>query len=496
MRFTRWLIVLPAVVLSFFPFVARADAVEGLDASYYVVDEIPPQQSTSLYTLCASEVENNINRSYDGEPVEGCPDDLFMVHLTGFITIPEHTTIEFWLASDDGGEATIGGNTWGSWTDQGCSAWQSGNLSLQPGSLPLEVWMYEHGGGTCLMLAWKIDDGQWEIVPDEAFTTSPAVSTTTTEESTTTTEESTTTSEVSTTTVAESTTSSAPQTTLPEVEPTMPEQSTTSSSTTSTSSTTTTSTTQVPTTTTSTVVATTTTTEVAAPPVAQPPATVEPPPTTQPAPPDTEPTPPETQPIPQPIPSDPPQTNPTVPPTQTIPFVTIPPDAPQAPETLPIPETVPAPPQTVPAPPDVNQALTEEQFDAVIEQLSEATEEQIVALVDDLITKDLDTSQAAAFVSSPAVLAVITTDQAEALFGEISTAELSVVEAEQVVAAVQDAPPSVRQAFESVLNIFSGFADNYVPFDSRIPVSERRALVALGAVLLAASPAPTLRRRQ
>lgn len=464
MRVSRWLIVLPAVLLSFFPFVARADAVQGLDASYYLVDEIPPQQSTSLYPLCASEVENNINRSYDGEPVEGCPDDLFMVHLSGFISIPVHESIEFMLASDDGGEITIGGNTFGVWYDQGCTWSMSGNLSLEAGSVPLQLFMYENGGGACLMLAWKINDGQWEIVPDEAFSTSPVASTTT---------------DVSTTTVAESTTSSAPTTTSLPVEPTMPEQSTTSS-----------------TTTTSTVVATTTTTEPEAPPVAQPPATVPPPPTTLPAPPDTEPTPPETQPIPQPIPSDPPATNPTVPPTQTIPFVTSPPDAPQAPETLPNPDTIPAPPQTVPAPPDVKQALTEEQFDAVIEQLSEATDEQIVALVDDLITKDLDTSQAAAFVSSPAVLAAINTDQAEALFGEISTGELSEVEAEQVVAAVQDAPPSVRQAFESVLNIFSGFADNYVPFDSRIPVSERRALVALGAVLLAASPAPTLRRRQ
>jgi hypothetical protein len=484
-RVSRWLIVLPAVLLSFFPFVVRADAVQGLDASYYVINEIPPQQSTSLYTLCASELENNINRSYDGEPVEGCPDDLFLVHLTGFISIPVHESIEFMLASDDGGEITIGGNTFGVWYDQGCTWTMSGNLGLEPGSLPLELFMYENGGSSCLMLAWKIDDGNWEIVPDEAFTTSPTVSTTTTQESTTTTEESTTTSEVSTTTVVESTTSSAPTTTLLEVEPTMPEQSTTSSTTTTTS-----------TTTTSTVVETTTTTEPVSPPPAQPPATVEPPPTTMPAPPDTAPTPPETQPSPPETASQPPATNPTVPPAQTIPFVTSPPDAPQAPETLPIPDTAPPPPETAPAPPDVKEALTVEQFDAVIEQLSEATEEQIVALVDDLITKDLDTSQAAAFVSSPEVLAAITTDQAEALFGEISTAELSVVEAEQVVAAVQDAPPSVRQAFESVLNIFSGFADNYVPFDSRIPVSERRALVALGAVLLAASPAPTLRRRQ
>jgi hypothetical protein len=461
-RVSRWLIVLPAVVLSFFPFVVRADAVQGLDASYFVVDEIPPQQSTTLYTLCASEVENNINRSYDGEPVEGCPDDLFMVHLTGFITIPEHTTIEFMLASDDGGEITIGGNTWGNWNDQGCSWMMSGNLSLQPGSLPLEVWMYENGGGACLMLAWKIDEGQWEIVPDEAFSTMPVASTTT---------------DVSTT--VEASTSSAPtSTSLPEVNTTQ------SSSTTQAS------------TTTSTVVETTTTTEPVSPPVAQPPATVPPPPTTMPAPPDTEPTPPETQPSPPETAPEPPDTVEEPAATLPLPDDTSPPDAPQAPETLPIPDTAPVPPQTVPAPPDVKEALTEEQFEAVIEQLSQATEEQIVALVDDLITKDLDTSQAAAFVSSPAVLAAITTDQAEALFSEISTDELSVEQAAEVVAAVQDAPAGVRKAFESVLNIFSGFADNYVPFDSRIPVSERRALIALGAVLLAASPAPTLRRRQ
>jgi len=490
-RFTRWLIVLPAVLLSFFPFVARADAVQGLDASYYLVDEIPPQQSTTQYQLCANEVENNINRNYEGEPVEGCPDDLFMVHLTGFISIPEHESIEFMLASDDGGEITIGGNTFGVWYDQGCTWSMSGNLSLDAASVPLNLWMYENGGSSCLMLAWNVDDAGWEIVPDEAFTTSSTVSTTTSEVSTTTVAVS--------TTVESTTTSSVPTSTSLAPEPTMPEPSTTTTSTTSSS--TTTSTTQVPTTTTSTtttstVVPTTTTTEPASPPPAQPPATVEPPPTTMPAPPDTEPTPPETQPIPESIPSDPPATNPTVPPAETIPFVTSPPDAPQTPETLPIPDTAPEPPQTVPAPPDVKEALTVEQFDAVIEQLSEATEEQIVALVDDLITKDLDTSQAAAFVSSPEVLAAITSVQAEALFGEISTDELSVEQAAEVVAAVQDASSEVREAFESVLNIFSGFADSYVPVDSRIPVSERRALVALGAVLLAASPAPTLRRRQ
>ena len=168
-----------------------------MQTTYYSIDEIPPVQSIDEYPLCGSEVENNINRSYDGEPFEDCTGDLFMVHMTGYITIPEHETIEFWLASDDGGEITIDGNTFGVWNDQGCSATMSGNLDIESGSQPFELWMYENGGGTCVMLAWKIDDGDWQIVPDEVFT-QQAGSTTTTTTSTTTTSTSTTTSTTTT----------------------------------------------------------------------------------------------------------------------------------------------------------------------------------------------------------------------------------------------------------------------------------------------------------
>lgn len=453
-RIPRWLIVLPAVLLSFFTQPAKADVLG--DWTY------------SQSAACGGSIEviDNVIILH-GADQNGCAGKPHWVKIE--TTIPANVnTVDF------------------DWAYQTNDGWVYDPPQYGINGIYTLITQHNTASGTKSV---DVNEGdiftfrQYSIdtccAPGHLTISNLSLWQFTTTTTSTTTEVSTTTTDVSTTTVAESTTSSVPQTTLPISEPTMPEQSTTSS-----------------TTTTSTVVETTTTTEVAAPPVAQPPATVPPPPTTQPAPPDTEPTPPETQPTPKPIPSDPPATNPTVPPTQTIPFVTSPPDAPQAPETLPILDTVPAPPETVPAPPDVKQVLTEEQFDAVIEQLSEATDQQIVALIDDLITKDLDTSQAAAFVSSPAVLAAITTDQAEALFSEISTAELSEAEAEQVVAAVQDAPAGVRKAFESVLNIFSGFADNYVPFDSRIPVSERRALIALGAVLLAASPAPTLRRRQ
>lgn len=299
LRPSSW-VMLPALLFAFIPSQAQADPLPGLNAVYYTIDEVPPIQSDDEYIQCGMEIENNINRSYDGEPIESCPDDLFMVHLTGFITIPEHDTIEFFLASDDGGEATIGNNTWGSWTDQGCSAWMSGNLNLEAGSQPIEVWMYEHGGGACLMLAWKIDDNEWEIVPEWAFTTEsiPQMTTTTTtaplttvpvtvttsttvpETTTTSTTTTTTTSTTTTTTIVvpTQTTVSPPDTLpfVPEAPQTVPEPSTTilipiveESTTTSLleiESTTTTpvypSTTELPTTTEPTVVDTTSTTEV------------------------------------------------------------------------------------------------------------------------------------------------------------------------------------------------------------------------------------------
>jgi hypothetical protein len=241
-RSTRWLIFAPVALFALFAQPVDAEPIQGLDTTYYTIDEIPPVQSTTQYPVCGTELENNINRNYDGETYENCTDDLFMVHMQGYIEIPEHDTIEFMLASDDGGEITIGNNTWGYWQDQGCSWMMSGQLQLQAGTVPLELWMYDNGGAACLMLAWKIDDQDWAIVSDEAFTTNGDVSTTTSEVTTT----------LESTTTVETTTSLAPTTTLLEEVQTTLEQSTTSS-----------------TTTTSLVVETTTTTEPVSPPVAQ-----------------------------------------------------------------------------------------------------------------------------------------------------------------------------------------------------------------------------------
>jgi hypothetical protein len=465
-RNSRWLIFAPVALFALFAQPVDAEPIQGLDTTYYTIDETPPVQSTTEYPVCGTELENNINRSYDGEPFEDCTSDLFMVHMTGFIEIPEHTTIEFMLASDDGGEITIGNNTWGYWQDQGCSAMMSGQLQLQAELLPLELWMYENGGGSCVMLAWKIDDQDWEIVPEWAFTTTSTPQTTT---STTTVPMETVpvTDLATTTTVQETTTSSEPvTTTLPMVS-------------------------------TSTSVETTTTTEYVAPPVAQPPVLVDPEPIELPTIEDMEPILIETEPIELelgPIALDPPVDfeYPTIYPEETLPFVgelELPFIDEPAVDII-IPDTLPDAPESF---------LSDEELDILVQDdvtaetltgaLEELTVEEVEQVLEALLEEEPTQEQATAIASSPAALAVLTNEQATQVFEALDVTELDNTQLEALAEAVSDAPTEVKEAFEDSVDIFSDGLDTYVPVDSKIPVSERRTLIAIaaGATLTAAS---------
>ena len=476
MRGSRWLIVTPALLATVWSFVSpvSAEPLPGLATTYYTIDEIPPLQSTTEYLVCGSEVENNINRSYDGEPYLDCTNDLFMVHMTGFITIPEHQTIEFWLASDDGGTIKIGTEEWGSWNDQGCSATESGQIDIVAGSQPLDLWMYENGGGTCLMLAWNIDNTGWSMVPDEAFTTDYQ---------------------------------QTPDTTIPDT--TIPD--TTIAETTTTWTTTTTSTTVEPTTVPATNPSTTSTpqtmpTYTVPPTMPPPPATVPPPPTTMPTPPETIPEPPATLPaalepllpfIPDTMPEPP---NATVQPPQTLPFVEPPDTVPPPPDTQPLPpDTLPEAPQA----PETSEPAKDAELppisdEAVVEALADieqATPTEVKAIVTELLAFALTTDQAVSVASEPAVLEVLTNAEAEQVFEQVAVEELTSEQAVELVAAVQDAPTKVRKAFEAVLNLFEGFADDYTMTNQTVPIKTRRALIALGAVFLVSAPAPIRRNR-
>lgn len=451
MRTSRWLIFAPVAILALLAPQANAEPVAGLATRYYTIDAVPPTRSDTAYVECGSEIENNINRSYDGEPYLDCTNDLFLVHMTGAITIPAHNTIEFWLASDDGGTINIGGNEWGNWSDQGCTLMESGQLSVDAGSQPLDLWMYENGGGTCVMLAWNINGQGFEIVPDEAYTTS-AIPTTTTVQETTTTWESTTTSTTSTTTSS----ITALTTTVPVTE----EPTTTTVQTTTTEPTTTTI--EEPTTTT--VEATTTTLE-------EPTATTDQPVQT----PQSTTTTTELE----------PQT--TEPPTETTTT-----EQEQTTTTETESDDTALDQSTISEP----QPISNEDFTAAIDDIDQATTEEVVAVVALLLESDLTSDQATALAVEPAVLAAIDEQQAHELFDEITLSEIDAAMLVELIDTVQTAPVEVRAAFESEINIFGGYADQYTPIGSSVTVSVRRTLVAASATLVvAAAPLPVSRRR-
>jgi hypothetical protein len=530
-KLTRWLIPLPAILFALTAQTVNAEPILGIETTYYTIDEIPPVQSDTEYLVCGTEVENNINRNYDYELFENCTDDLFMVHMTGFIDIPEHDTIEFMLATDDGGEMEIDGNTFGNWNDQGCSWMMSGELILESGSNAFNVWMYEHGGNSCIMLAWNIDNQGWMIVPDEVFTTNNvSITTTTVQETTTSWEPSTTSTTTTTTSTTIAETTSVPVTTITVIPSTAvtittePVQISTTTSTTTTTeppytSTQTSSTIPTieiqPVTTvneTETIVVVTETTE-----------------------PETFITDPEEITVPD---TTEPETFVTLPETITVPDTTEPettttyPDGPveDTVETT-IPETFVSDildeilldekeQQTQPLQPEEDisettllevesssttsvlflkteivedEPISSEQFSAIIESIDEATPEQVTAIIETVLNSDVSSDQAAELVSNVAVLQVITESDAKELFSEVVPAELSEEQAALIVEAVQSAPKEVRKAFEAVIDIFGSQFESYVPTGSNIPVSERRTLVAIGATLTML-PAPRVRR--
>ena len=486
---TRWLIPLPAIILSFWPTLVRAEIQSGITTSYYTIDAIPPVQSTTAYPLCGTEIENNINRSYDGEPYLDCTYDLFMVHMTGFIEIPQHQTIEFMLASDDGGEITIGGNTFGVWYDQGCTWTESGPLQLDAASVPLELFMYENGGGTCVMLAWNIDNAGWEIVPDSAFSQQAMQSTTTT--TTTTTPNTSTTIEQSTTTTSTSSTTSTSTTLLP------------TTTTTSTQPVQTSTTTSVPDTTT-----TTTTTVAPAPTTTQAPYT--PPQTTTSS---------SSTSLPEQSTTTTsvlPEPETTVEETSTTTYLPDPdPTVPESSSTLPA-ETTPQTTQPTPETstsqtiePEVessstttileldiepDQPITDEKVEQILEALQDAAPAQIVAAIEQVLKSNITTDQAVSIASSPEVLAAITQDQAEAIFEQIVVEELTAEVAEELVQVLNEAPTKVKKAFQETINVFAGVFDSFQMVGQTIPVGERRTLVAVSNTLVAVGA--SLRRRE
>lgn len=76
------------------------------------------------------------------------------------------------------------------------------------------------------------------------------------------------------------------------------------------------------------------------------------------------------------------------------------------------------------------------------------------------------------------------------MFDAVQLDELTDDQVTELVAAVQDAPTEVREAFEEEINVFSGGAlDTYVPVGSTVPVGTRRAIIVITTVTAIAAVA-------
>jgi translation initiation factor IF-2 len=110
-----------------------------------------------------------------------------------------------------------------------------------------------------------------------------------------------------------------------------------------------------------------------------------------------------------------------------------------------------------------------------------------------LVNQGLNDEQATELATNPEVLEVATAEVAEEIFAAIDEEALTPESGLAIVEALASASEEVREAFEKEIDIFAGNTDTYVPVGSSIPVSQRRSIIAISAVM-AMTPIPTRRK--
>ena len=165
--------------LIFLPIV-RAEDVPQPGVMMTVYDGSPdgliPWETTPELPICYSAVVPVIDFDWGGGPVaDGCPANFFIVHFTGWLTVPETGQWEFLNWSDDGWRMTLDGVlTIEDWNFHGCGGhWSGANegySQLTAGQpYALDVWMFEWGGGACARLDYGSPSG-YGVVPAEWLT--------------------------------------------------------------------------------------------------------------------------------------------------------------------------------------------------------------------------------------------------------------------------------------------------------------------------------------
>ncbi len=183
-------------------------------------------------------------------------------------------------------------------------------------------------------------------------------------------------------------------------------------------------------------------------------------------------------------------TEPTTTTTITVPPTTVP--VTEAPPTV---TTTGVPPLTTTSPPTTTATTTIPTTSTPTETTSEPPEtapdspETTTTTLPPIVEGEaVEPEIAVAYATDPEVLATVTADEATEIFDAIIVDELTPEQAAEIVAAVQDAPPEVREAFEEEINVFDGTFDTYVPLGSSVSVSTRRTVTAATAAIGATIP--------
>ena len=161
------------------PALAQDEPQHGLTMTVYpeVIVGTGPWETAPTTEPCFVGIVPNIDFDWGGDvPAAGCPADFFMVHFTGWITVPESGAWEWLNWSDDGWRMTIGDFVaLDDWNFHGCGGhWSGPNegfTQMEAGvSQPISVWMFEWGGGACARLDYGSPSG-YGVVPTEWLTT-------------------------------------------------------------------------------------------------------------------------------------------------------------------------------------------------------------------------------------------------------------------------------------------------------------------------------------
>ena len=140
---------------------------------------------------------------------------------------------------------------------------------------------------------------------------------------------------------------------------------------------------------------------------------------------------------------------------------------------------------TIPPEPAPAQGIDQE-VTALLNAIDNLPQSEVQAAVENIIEEGVSAEEATALATNPEVLQEVSAEQAAEIFDAVQVSELSDAQAEQLVAAVQDAPEEVRAEFEDQINVFGGKFDKYVPIGSNINVGQRKVLVAATGVLFVA----------